>query len=253
MAPGKPAQVYFLLGTPASGRRGVVLDLVENGLDATDPVLVLVAEGEPADPVLEKLSARPLTEVRRWRWAPPELPDQELPPGGYVFFLADASTDPLSQIEALKTWLVRQGAELARLLCFVDCQFAEKNPPLRPWYDALVHFSDVVFLTKRAGVANKWLSDFVRHFEDQFIPSHFIQLKKGGVPNPALVLIPEIRRVSQYFEEEAPLPVAIETEDEEDGEEAEPDEDAIQPEPYFVRDRSGRREKELPDIRKYLA
>ena len=48
------------------------------------------------------------------------------------------------------------------------------------------------------------------------------------------------------------LDIAIETDDEEEGEEAEPDEDAIQPEPYFVRNRSGRREKELPDIRNYL-
>ena len=36
------------------------------------------------------------------------------------------------------------------------------------------------------------------------------------------------------------------------GIEIDADEDAIQPEPYFVRNRSGRREKELPDIRNYL-
>ena len=252
MATGKPSLVYFILGTPGAGRRGVVLDLVENGLDAADPVLVLAAEGEPDCPALEKLAARPHTEVRRWKWTPPELPDQELPSGGSIFFLADAAADPLSQIEALKPWLVRHGAELARIFCFIDCQFAEKNPPLRPWYDALVHFSDVVFLTNREGVANKWLSDFLGRFEDQFIPSHFIHLKKGGVPNPALVLVPETRRLTQYFEEEEPLGIEIGTDEDEDGEDAEPDEDAILPEPYFVRDRRGRREKELPDIRKYL-
>ena len=252
MPPGKPVQVYFLLGTPGSGRRGVVLDLVENGLETTDPVLVLVAEGEPAEPAQEKLAARANTEVRSWRWDSPELPDQSLPAGGYVFFLADSASDPLTQIEALKPWLARHQAELARTFCFVDCQFAEKTPPLRPWFDALVHFSDVVFLARREGVPNKWLSDFIGRYEEQFIPSLFIQLKKGGVANPALVLLPEIRRLSQYFEEEELLDIEIETDDEEEGKDAEPDEDAIQPEPYFVRNRSGRREKELPDIRNYL-
>jgi hypothetical protein len=251
MAMGKPAQVYFILGTPGSGRRSVVLDLVENGLDAADPALVLVAASEAADPAEDKLAARPHTAVRRWEWAPPELPDQELPPGGSVFFLADAHADPLEQIEALKPWLLRHHAEVARVLCFIDCQFAEKTPALRPWYDALVHFSDVVFLTRREGVPNKWLSDFIGRYESQFIPSHFILVKKGGVANPALVLVPEPRRLTQYFEEEEPLDLEIETDDE-DGEDAEPDEDVIPPEPYFVRNRSGRREKELPDIRNYL-
>lgn len=252
MASDKPAQVYFILGTPGSGRRGVVLDLVENGLEAGDHVLVLVADGEADCPAMEKLAARPLTEVRRWKWSPPELPDEELPAGGTVFFLADSAADPLAQIEALKPWLARHPAELARLLSCIDCQFAEKTPALRPWYDAIVHFSDVVFLTKREGVDNKWLSDFLGRYEAQFIPSHFIHVKKGGVPNPALVLIPETRRLSQYFEEEEPLDIEIESDDEEADGEDEVDEDVIQPEPYFVRNRSGRREKELPDIRNYL-
>ncbi len=252
MSPAQPAQVYFILGTPGSGRRAAVVDLVENGLGPDDPVLVLVAEGEPADPALEQLAARPRTEVRRWRWESPELPDQALLPGSYVFFLAAATVDPLVQIEALKPWLARHPAGLARIISFIDCAIAEKTPPLRPWYDALVHFSDVVFLTRREGVANKWLSDFLGRYEEQFIPSHFILLKKGGVPNPALVLIPEIRRLSQYFEEEEPLDLAIEADGEEAGADVEPDEEAIQPEPYFVRDRRGRREKELPDIRHYL-
>jgi hypothetical protein len=40
------------------------------------------------------------------------------------------------------------------------------------------------------------------------------------------------------------------TDDEE--EDADEDSDAIPEDPYFVRNRSGRREKELPDVRDYL-
>ena len=91
----------------------------------------------------------------------------------------------------------------------VDCQLAEKNPVLRQWFDALIHFADVVFLTHREGVANKWMSDFLRRYQDQFVPSHFIQVKKTGIANPALVLEPEPRRVSQYFDDEEPIPADL--------------------------------------------
>lgn len=243
--------IYFFLGTPRSGRRLLLLDLIENGLTPEDRVLVLVAAGESADPVDEKLAARANTEVRRWKPVGEELlPDQELPAGGHVFFCADSRADAMTQLESLKPWMDRHGAELARVFCVVDCQRAEKTPAILPWLDACIHFSDVVFLTKREGVENKWLSGFIRRYEDQFFPCHFIQVRKGGVPNPALVLVPEPRRVSHYFDEVEDLSdIVIETDDEEDDEE---DEDALQPEIYFERNRSGRRVKELPDIRNYL-
>ena len=41
MASGSPS-VYFILGTPGSGRRGIVRDLIENGLGTEDRALVLV-------------------------------------------------------------------------------------------------------------------------------------------------------------------------------------------------------------------
>lgn len=243
--------VYFILGTPGSGRREIVRDLVENGLAAEERAVVLVAEGESAAPADGMLTARAATTVQRWSFTPPDLPDVALPAGAAVFFLADILADPLAQLEALKPWLGRHNVELARIFCVVDCQFVEKNDPLRPWYAAMVHFSDVIFLTRREGVANKWLSDFVRQFQDENChPGLFIPLKKTGLPNPALVLDPTPRRLSLYFEENEDLSdVVIESEDEED--EAE-DEDAILPEPYFERNRSGRRVKELPDIRNYL-
>ncbi|MBA4136525.1 MAG: hypothetical protein C0518_04330 [Opitutus sp.] len=245
------ASVYFVLGTPGSGRRAILHDLIENGLKPEDRVLVLLASSEAVDPADEKLATRANTEVRRWTATGAELlTDEQLPVDGHVFLVADSHADIVTQIESLKPWLVRHDAELARVITVVNCQFVEKNPPALAWFDACIHFSDVVFLTKREGVENKWLSSFIRRYEDQFYPCHFIQLKKGGIANPALVLEPQPRRVSQYFEDEEPLPadLVIETDDEED--EDEPDEDATPLEPYFERNRNGRRVKELPDIRK---
>jgi hypothetical protein len=250
--------VYFILGTPGSGRRGLVRDLVENGFAAGDRVVVLLAAGEAAAPADTKLAGLPNVEIRRWQWlpavdtVPAELPPVEGIADATVFFLADSRVSPIDQLEALKPWLELQGAELARVFCAVDCQLAEKHPVLKQWYAACIHFADVVFLTRREGVANKWLSDFIRIFTDQCFPCHFVQVKtKGDLANPALLLDPTPRRVSQYFDEGETIAdiEGLETDDEEDADE----ESGLLPEePYFKRDRSGRREKELPDFRAYL-
>ncbi len=244
-------KVYFILGTPGSGRREIVRELLEFGLEPGEPALVLLAESEAPAAGEDKLVARAGIEVRRLKWTPAELPAVELPEKGAVFLFADSGADPITQIESLKPWLELHGAELARIFTVVDCQFAEKHPALRHWYQACIHFSDVVFLTKREGVANKWVSDFLKHYQDECFPCLFIQMKKTGLANPALVMTPEPRRVSQYFDEAEDLSgVEIETDDEED--EEDPDGDLPALEPYFERHRNNRRVKELPDIRQYL-
>ncbi|HEX2860772.1 MAG TPA: hypothetical protein VHN79_04000, partial [Lacunisphaera sp.] len=181
----------------------------------------------------------------------PELPAFELPSDATVFLLADPLASPMDQIEALKPWLVAQGRELARIFCVVDCGLAEKQPVLRQWFDACIHFSDVVFLTNRGSVGNKWLSDFISHFKDQRFPCHFVQVKaKGDLPTPLVWLDPTARRVSQYFDEGEVYEIeGLETDDEEGDEE---DTGLLPPEPYFVRQVSGRRDKELPDVRAFL-
>ena len=245
------SSVYFILGTPGSGRRAVVRDLIENGLAAEEKALVLLADREAADPADEKLAALENAEVRRWTWTEPALPQVEGLDGATVFFIADSLASPMDQLEALKPWLEEHGATLARVFCVVDCQLAEKQPVLRQWFDACIHFADVVFLTRREGLANKWLSDFIAHFKDQHFPCHFVQVKtKGDLTTPLVWLDPTARRVSQYFDEGESYEIeGLETDDEEDDEE---DTGLLPPEPYFVRLTSGRRDKELPDIRDYL-
>jgi hypothetical protein len=242
--------VYFILGTPGSGRRALVRDLIENGLAEQDKALVLLAQSEGADPADAGLAALPSVEIRRWQWVEQALPAIDMPEGVTVFFLADSHVSPVDQLEALKAWLEGHGATLARIFCVVDCQLAEKQPVLRQWFDACIHFADVVFLTHREGLANKWLSDFIRHFKDQRYPCHFVQVKtKGALATPLVWLDPTARRVSQYFDENEVYEIeGLETDDEDDEEDT-----GLPPlEPYFVRLSSGRREKEVPDLRDYL-
>ncbi len=243
--------VYFILGTPGSGRRAIVRDLVENGLEAEERAILLLAESEDGNEQDARLEALPNLEIRRWRWEGPELPTLDLPAGATVFWLADSRASQIDQLEALKPWLAAHGLELARIFAAVDCQLAEKNPVLRQWFDALIHFSDVVFLTRREGLANKWLSDFIKHFKDQRFPCHFVQVKtKGDLPTPLVWLDPTARRMTQYFDEGEVYEIeGLETDDEEDDDE---DTGLLPPEPYFVRQTSGRRDKELPDPREFL-
>jgi hypothetical protein len=251
MSSDKPL-VYLILGASGSGRREVVADLIEGGLSENDRAAVLLAEGEATDPADARLGS-----IERWRLTPDHAIDAALPEGATrVFFLADGRHNPPDQAEALKAWLEANGAELGSILCIVNCQLAEKNPPLLAWYEACIHFADMVFLNRREGVANKWITGFLAHFHDKFYPCLFELVKAGRVKNPALVLEPQARRMSHIFDEEQnwvftdadgnEIDEQEETDDEE-GVEAAPEED-----PYLARDAAGRRAKRIPDIAKYL-
>jgi len=261
--------VYLILGAAGSGRREVLADLIATGLTAEDRPVTWLAEGEAATAHDAQLGA-----LCRWRWTPErqiEPTADPLPAGpGPVFFITDGRSNPVDQVEAFHAWLAAMGGELARVLCVVHCQLAEKHPALLAWYDACIHFSDIVLLQQRTGVGNKWVGDFQKRYQSQFYPCLFELVKHGAVKNPAMILEPQARRIAQLFDEPdevvAPAPrfeidpgtVFVD----ETGEDAdladlvekadEPVEPAI-PDPYLARKPGGGRVKEIPDIRQYLA
>jgi hypothetical protein len=256
MAAAEKTLVYLILGATGSGRREVIADLIADGLAEGERPSILLSEEEAPDEFDAKL---PLGA--RWQWdnPPAGAVAAELPRGaGPVFFVTDGRRNPVDQIEAFKTWLDLQGGQLARILCVVSCQLAARHPSLLAWYDACIHFSDVALLNRREGVENKWLSEFLGHFQKQHLPCLFETVRAGRVKNPALILEPQARRMSQVFDEDqdwiftnAEGEVVDELEEGDDDEEeitATPVED-----PYFARRLGGRRVKELPDIRAILA
>lgn len=250
MSSGKPL-VYLILGTAGSGRRAVLADLIEGGLDAADRPAVLISEAEKPSEVDAKLPG-----VTRWRWTGDLIEAAWPAEATHVFFITDGRENPVDQIEVFKAWLEAHEGELARVVCVVDCQLAEKNSPLLAWYDACVHFSDVVLLNRREGVANKWMSDFQAHFKGQYIPALFEFVKEDRVKNPGLVLDPQARRMSHIFDEEPDWIFrdedGIEIEEDEESEGDEEVEATIEEDPYFARLNGGRRVKEIPDVKKFL-
>jgi len=241
--------VYVILGAAGSGRRELLADLVNEGLAEGDRAAVLLSTAEAPDEFDAKLP-----ELTRWTWTGENI-DGAIPrEATHVFFVTDGRTNPVDQLEVLTPWLTAQNAELGRVLCVVNCTLAEKNPQLLPWFEACVHFSDVVLLTRREGVANKWLSDFRAHFDDLFYPCLFELVKGGRVKNPALVLDPLARRMSHAFDADQDW-VFTDKDGDEIDEDEESDEDvevSAEVDPYFVRDAALRREKKIPDITKFL-
>jgi hypothetical protein len=250
--PSEKPLVYLILGAAGSGRREVLADLIEAGLTEGDRAAVMLSRGEAADPADAKLPA-----VSHWEWRDDIIVGTLPAEATHVFFVTDGASNPVEQIEVFKAWLEAQGGELARVICVVHTQLAEKNPPLLAWFEACVHFSDIVLLNKREGVENKWMSGFLEHFKKLYYPCLFEPVKGGRVKNPALILDPQARRMTHVFDEEQnwiftdaegeEIDEQEETEDGEEEVEAKPEE-----EPYFVRDAAGRRAKRLPDIAKFL-
>src|SRR5258708_36304523 len=254
MAAFEKPLVYLILGAAGSGRREVLADLIEGGLAEGDRAAVMLSESETPDDAAEKK----LGVISRWSWLDESAISGEFPAGAtQVFFVADGRRDPVELCEVFKPWVEAQGGEIARVICVVNCALVEKSPPLMAWYDACVHFSDVVLLNRREGVANKWLSDFQARYHGQYMPCLFEFVKEGRVKNPALVLDPVARRMTHAFDAEqdwifkdAEGDIIEEdevTDDDEEEIEAIPEVD-----PYFVRDAANRRAKKIPDIAKYL-
>jgi len=243
--------VYVILGTSGSGRRAVIADLIDGGLTEGDRAAVLLSDAEK-----ESATDTQLPNLARWHWTG-ELIEAKLPSDAtHVFFVTDGRSSPVDQLEVFKAWIDAQGGEVARVVCVVDCQLAEKHPPLLAWYDACVHFADIVLLNRREGVENKWLSDFQAHFKSKYIPALFEFVKGDRVKNPGLVLDPQARRMSHVFDDEQDwIFTDAEGDEIEEDEETEGDEEVeakVEEDPYFARLNGGRRVKEVPDVRKFL-
>jgi hypothetical protein len=247
-------QVYLVLGAHGSGRREVLADLISGGIEPGTSVACLLSDAETASEHDSKLGT-----LLRWAWTPQNTLAAQIPPDtDTLFFITDGRRNPVDQVEAFKAWLPAAEGELARVLCVVHCGLAQAHHELLAWYDACIHFSDVVLLNRREGLPNKWMSDFIDRYKSQYYPCLIDMVKAGRVKHPLLILEPQPRRISQVFEEDPVLtaygvPVEItDEEDDEDGEDGEPspdDENAAPTEdPYFARRPGGRRVRVLPDI-----
>ena len=237
--------IYLILGAVGSGRHEVVADLALFGLEPEGQTQLFVAERHLCESrkLLVEMGANLLVDP--WFMNVGNLQLEVDPEATHIFILSDGRVDPVDQVEALKNLLLNTPLELGRVITVVNCWLLNSNARLTRWYDACIHFSDVVLLNNRDGLPNKWVGAFRARLRQNSFPCHIALVNKGRVANPALVLYPEPRRISLVFDDEEHL-----YSDDDDT----TDEESVTPmvDPYFERLLSGRRIREIPDISKFL-
>ncbi len=237
--------VYLIFGVPDSGRREVIFDLIEGGIPESEQVLYFRPEGETASPYDKRIEALGNVSVVDWHLNNGKVAHGRITAApDKIIFLAPGTSDPADCAEALKMWTDHNQCQIARLLTVVHCSFLAAQPMAKAWFDACIHFSDVVLLNRREEAGNKWVKDFETGRKKACIPARFMLVKKGRVSNPTEVLDPEARRVSLYFDELIPI------EDDEFEDEHQPDD--LKPDIYIDRLESGQRAKPIPEIKKFL-
>ena len=247
--------IYILLGATGSGRREIAFDLIENSSEnQKGKTAVLLAEKEKFSPFDEQIQALPEVTIISWHLTSGgEILADELPEDGRtVFFITNGRINPVDQIEALSSWISKNDLEVARTLCVINCELCQKESSLISWYEACIHFSDVVLLNKRENVTNNWVRDFIQHYEKNHYPCLFEFIKKGRVFNPAKVLYPEPRRLSHIFDD---LESEIAIKHPEliiEGDNPYEEDQPVEIDPYLKRLPDGRRAKMIPDIRDFL-
>lgn len=233
---------YLVLGSAGARRRTVLADLLD-GLAPTDRAIVLLSSAEAPDGEGDAALAKSGARVARWTWAKPDCEINVPDDATHVFLVTDGCSDPIDQIEAVREWLLtRLDVQLARVLFVADAALLHTHAELQPWFDACAHFSDVVVLTKVEGLDQKWVNGFEKRYRDQYFPFLFEIFRRDHVKNPAVLLVPEARRVAQVFDED----IALADESDEEIEAAKAENDR-----YFARKRGGSRVEPLPAIGDY--
>lgn len=230
--------VYVLLAADGPERFESLGKTVRSEVLPDEEVTVLVATGEEAVAQAAWTGERAIRTVAGWsidargNLRGPALPDD---PRQIVIFLSHGSASPVDFLEALQRWLVENGGRVGRITTLVNCTRCAADAAVRHWYDACIHFSDLVWLGNREGVEPKWVKDFEEGFRKRAFPCLFDGLKKGQPANPNWFFECEDRRISLLFDEI-----------EDDPEDDEMPENPV--DPYLDRNLGGGRRREVRDI-----
>ncbi len=199
---------------------------------------------EPGSPGLTALAQRAATTLVGFHDQAFPLPPED---AEALFIVPRGDTHPGDIIEAFHDWLRYHRLSLTRIITAVHCQHQVAHAEtLTLWHRACVHFADVVLLTRRDGISPTDLQSFLAYFEKEHFPAPFFYVKKDRVPNPALILTPEPRRISLLFDEDLDAVDFLEID--EDNLPEEPIDLVRPPDPYLARDTAGHRAIRLPDV-----
>ena len=232
-------KVYLILGPNGSGRRALLADFIDS-LESESSVLYFKHRDEIINDYDSSLES--LAEVSTVLWS---VEDSKIKHDSIsvnpssIFFIAPASIDLADVMEGLKGWLSKNDCQLTRIITVIDCKSLSENNSQNSWYEAAVHFSDMVLLNRREGVSEKWIKDMVTEKKKQFHPTRFELVKKNRVNNPIDVLDTQTYRTSLFFDDLIPI-------EEDEFEDLLPEDRKI--DPYIERLESGKRSKPVTPL-----
>ena len=231
--------VYLILGCKSSGRRYAVYDLIRDLASADDPFTLHFEKNEEPNEWSEKLTELDHVSIETYEGGVGDIQASDVNPQHTNLIIAPGLASPVDQVEAFKTLVDHSPCELGRVITVVHCDQLTAHAQLQSWYDACIHFSDVCILNRSAETTNQFVQDFIDRYKTKHFPVLFEKVFKKGIKNPGLLLEPEARRISLFFEPEEDAWLDDEDDDAWEG----PEED-----PYMIRLPSGNREKWVPDI-----
>ncbi len=150
---------------------------------------------------------------------------------------------PADLLDALVAGFRASAYEMGRIATQVHCGWCATHDEARAWFDAAIHFSDLVLLDNREEVEDQWVRDFQERFHKQRYPCLFDLVRKGLPKHPHWLFDSQPRRLSLVFDPDDLSglgPVAFDDEDDDPIEEDEPAGD-----PFLRRNAAGEREKPI--------
>lgn len=244
--------IYVWIGLPGSGRRKLIYDVTHNTRSEDSHPLFLISGDEPPSDV--DFTQIPNATVLSYEWAEDQFQIENFPENtpNSIHWLLQGNENPIDQLEALKNWLQERRWPLTRIVTIVSARLLEEHPKLKAYYEAAIHFTDMVLINQRDGLPSDWSQKFTHKYEKERYPCLFESVKNNRVKNPSLVLDPMPRRLSQFFdsleelqEEEA----VVDYEWEEDDGFDEEEEDPIPEDPFLARNLGGDRKFRIPDLK----
>ena len=235
----KSPKVYLILGPNGSGRRAVLADLVDS-LQSESSVLYFEHRDEIINDYDSSLKNMDALSTVLWSVVDSKIKHESISISpSSIFFIAPASIDIADVMEGLKGWLGKNDCQLTRIITVIDCKSLNENNSQNSWYEAAVHFSDMVLLNRREGVSEKWIKNMVTEKKKQFHPTRFELVKKNRVKNPLDILDAQTYRTSLYFDDLIPI-------EEDEFEELVPEDRKI--DPYIERLENGKRRKPIAQL-----
>jgi hypothetical protein len=230
----------LLLSGPNPGRWKLVRESVQHALPKEEGVDLYVSPSERA-------AARAFFDPERFAVAEWEVSD------GRILFSEPLSTERANLLlyglpafaddllEALVDGFRAGGFEMGRIATHVHCGWCARREEARGWFDAAIHFSDLVLLDNRDEAGDPWVRRFQERYRKLRYPCHFDLVRKALPKHPHWLFDSQPRRLSLVFDPDdlsglgPSFPGA-----EDDGDE---DEERPEGDPYLRRNAAGERER----------